>query len=135
MHLYVLNRKYFSQIWKNNPSLSKSTLKYLVYCQVSWVKVRCLQDQYRSIWTLVFHYFDSISCNTKKVYKKRNSINSIFPICVFKQKYILFHIQKLKEFYCRCYVVKLFLYFSFFLPFNVFSVCECFRFALISNYW
>ena len=56
---YFLDWKYFSGIWKNNSSLSKPTLKYLLYCQVFWFKVRRLQDQCRSIWTLVFHYFVS----------------------------------------------------------------------------
>ena len=56
---YFLNWKDFSDIRKNNPLLSKPRLKYLVYCQVFWVKVWPLQYQCWSIWTLVFHYFIS----------------------------------------------------------------------------
>ena len=40
----------------NNPLLSKSTLKYLAYCQVFRVEVRRLQDQCISIWALLFYY-------------------------------------------------------------------------------
>ena len=56
---YFLDWKYFSGIWKNNSSLSKPTLKNLLYCQVFWFKVRRLQDQCRSRSTLVFYYFFS----------------------------------------------------------------------------
>ena len=47
-----------------------------------------------------------------------------FPKLEFRTKYNLFHMQKIKfkKFYCHCYVVKLFLYFSWliFPLFNVF---------------
>ena len=43
----------------NNTLLSKFRLKYLVYCQVFCVEVRCLQDQCISIWALVFHDYTS----------------------------------------------------------------------------
>ena len=56
---YFLNWKYFLGIWKNNSSLLKPILKYLVYYQVFWVKVRRPQDQCRSMWKLVFCYFVS----------------------------------------------------------------------------
>ena len=56
---YFWNWKYFSDIWKNNSLLSKLMLKYLVYCQEFWVKVRRLQDQCGSIWTLVCYFFVS----------------------------------------------------------------------------
>ena len=59
IHWLFSKLKIFFWHLKNNPSLSKAKLKCLVYCQVFWVKVQCLQDQYRSIWTLVFHYFIS----------------------------------------------------------------------------
>ena len=42
---------------RNNPLLSKSTLKYLVYCQVFWIEVWRLQNQRLSIWALVLLHF------------------------------------------------------------------------------
>ena len=50
--VFFPNWSYFSEIYKkrNNASLlSKSTLKYLVYCQALWVEVRLLQNQCISI--------------------------------------------------------------------------------------
>ena len=40
----------------HNPLLSKYTLKYLVYCLVIWIEVWRLQNQFMSIWALVFYY-------------------------------------------------------------------------------
>ena len=94
---YFLNWKHFSDIWKNYPSLSKSTSKYLIYYQVFWVQVRCLQDQCTSVSTLVFHYFVSNILQHYKNFTRNvlNSINYILPKYVFEQKYILFHIRKI----------------------------------------
>ena len=41
--------------YKNNPSLSKSTLKYLVFYQVFQVEVQRLHDQCQSKLLLPFH--------------------------------------------------------------------------------
>ena len=43
----------------------KSALKYLVYCQIFWVEVRRLQDQYIPLGALVFYY-----CNTNVSFSK-----------------------------------------------------------------
>ena len=73
---YFLKWKYFFNIWEINPSLSKTTLKNQVCCQVFWIKVRRLQDQCRSIWALVFHYFVS------------NILRSSHQRCSVKQEFL-----------------------------------------------
>ena len=59
---FFLSLRYFSKIFKknNNPLLSNSMLKYLIYCPVSSVEVRRLQNQCISIWA------SSISCYIKQ---------------------------------------------------------------------
>ena len=55
--------KYRKKI-NDNPLLSRSTLKCLVYCQVFWVEVRGLQEQCMSIWEWCFITKFPITCFT-----------------------------------------------------------------------
>ena len=65
------NWRYFFEIYikkrNNNPLLSKSTLKYLVYYLVFWVEVQRLQNQWISIWALVFYYCISNNLSLEKI--------------------------------------------------------------------
>ena len=106
---------------KNNPLLSKSTLKYLVYCQVFWVEVRRLQDQCISIWALVFYYCDSNNLLAEKLWYKCNNINEVFPN-MFSNKIYIFLYKKVKVKKIFIVVVWVFLIFVFFF----FSFCQCF---------
>ena len=49
--------------------LSKSTLKYLICCQVFWVKVRRLRNKCTSILALVFYYCISNNLSREKTVK------------------------------------------------------------------
>ena len=52
---------------KNNSLLLKSTLKYLVYCQVFWIEVWCLYGYiYMNIYMGVGVTAFSITCHVKK---------------------------------------------------------------------
>ena len=78
----------------NNPLLSKSTLKYLGYCQIFWVEVQRLQDQYISIITgscFITGYpwrAKRNNCNTNDTIQTK-----FFQIC-FLTKYEFFYMKK-----------------------------------------
>ena len=80
---FLLNWRYFSEIYKkrnNNPLLSKSTLRNLVFCQVFWVEVWRLNDQciYNSQTAITFanlflsskYLYRSLKHHTKPLLKK-----------------------------------------------------------------
>ena len=56
--VFFINWWCFSEVWKKKDSslLSKSTVKFLVFCQVFWVKLQGLLDQRISVWALAFYY-------------------------------------------------------------------------------
>ena len=88
---------HFSDICKNNPSL-KPTLKYLVYCQLLWVKVRRLQDQiygsdlYRR-WCFITSF--QISCNKKNFTR---NVKSAFSQTMLSSKIYHFPYTKNKSY-------------------------------------
>ena len=103
--------------------LSKSTLKYLVYCQVFWVEVRRLQDQCISIWVLVLYYCNSNNLLAEKLWYKCNSINEVFPN-MFSNKIYIFLYKKVKVKKIFIVVVWVFLIFVFFFLFlSMFFFC------------
>ena len=79
--IFFLNWRYFSEMHKKRNSnllLSKSTLKYLVYCQVFLVEMRPLQDQFISIWALMFYYCISNNLPREK------TVNVTYKLSFFK---------------------------------------------------
>ena len=70
---YFLNWKYFSDIWKNNPSLWKPKLKHLLYCQVFWVLYREFFLTNVSKIVLVLLWFQIIGKTIKTVYFHNNT--------------------------------------------------------------
>ena len=70
----------------------------------------------------------------KKRYQNCNNINYIFPTMFSSKIYPFpYAINKSKEFYCCCYIAKLFLYISFsFFPFSMSFLCllSCVEFLL-----
>ena len=88
----ILNRvkSAFQTFEKNNPSLSKPTLKYLVYRQVFWVKVGHLQGQGAGLygrWCFITSF--QISCNTKKNLTSNAVVKTAFSQPWFLQQYPL----------------------------------------------
>ena len=104
-----------------------------------WVEIRRLQDQYKLIRALVFHYCISISCNTKHFVTNVMFFSRFFQT-VFSNKIYFFHLQKntliantykSKYVYCCCFTFHVFFVFSFsFSFFNVFLV----SFAMLSTF-
>ena len=116
----ILNRvkSAFQTFEKNNPSLSKPTLKYLVYRQVFWVKVGHLQGQGAGLygrWCFITSF--QISCNTKKNLTSNAVVKTAFSQPMFHSKTYPFSKSKTKkEFYCRCYVLNVSYTFRFSFP-------------------
>ena len=86
----------------NNPLLSKSTLKYLVYYQVFWVKLWSPQNQCTPVQALVFYYSNPNNLPRKKNCKANVTIQTKFFPNIFSNKMYLFYIEKWKNNFCCC---------------------------------
>ena len=86
----------------NNPLPSKSTLKYLVYYQVFWVKVWCRQNLYIPMQALVFYYSNPSNLPRKKNCNANVTIQTKFFPNIFSNKMYLFYIEKWKNNFCCC---------------------------------
>ena len=105
--------------------LSKFRLKYLVYRQVFWVKVRHLQGQCISVWTLVFNYWISNNLSLEKtaiymnykLHKCFSTLSVFLHMCCNKINIFLYKKSQNKK-----YLLLLFDLFSFFIFLSLFSM-------------
>ena len=78
---------------------------------------------------VLFYFVLTILQHKTKYYQICNNIGYIFPNYIFKQIYPFSYTKnKSKEFLCCFYIVKLFLYFSFFIfyPFQRLACISCY---------